>query len=276
MLILPDRVVIKVSSTGKTKALEFLNKLCTTQLQVEENGVTLYYSTILMQNGRYNWDFFAFIQNENTIYLDVHGKYTAQVMEFLNFHKIFAKVEVEDVSNIFKIGYSDDVDGHHAICGCHDPRNINMFGRFLIESNVVLMEDKNQYHTKRIILGIVEGAYDLKSGKAIILEYGFEEINGISFNKGCYIGQELMSRTKYLGEIRKRVYLVSGRQDVNMDQQGVLIEKNEADVVNVGGEVLSGIEFKDGSRVNLVKLNIEDTQKDLKINDQTVYIIRNV
>lgn len=57
----------------------------------------------------------------------------------------------------------------------------------------------------RIRLGLPDGSRDLEVDKAILLENGFEELNGVDFNKGCYMGQELTARTKYRGLIRKRL-----------------------------------------------------------------------
>ena len=57
----------------------------------------------------------------------------------------------------------------------------------------------------RIALGIPDGARDMIPGKAILLECGFDELHGIDWNKGCYMGQELTARTKYRGLVKKRL-----------------------------------------------------------------------
>ncbi|GIR53264.1 MAG: hypothetical protein CM15mP62_07350 [Rhodospirillaceae bacterium] len=57
----------------------------------------------------------------------------------------------------------------------------------------------------RIGLGIPDATYDLQQNKTILLEAGFDELNGISWDKGCYMGQELTARTKYRGLIKKRL-----------------------------------------------------------------------
>ena len=61
------------------------------------------------------------------------------------------------------------------------------------------------YDRLRIGLGIADGSRDLAGGKAILLENGFDELNGIDWQKGCYMGQELTARTKYRGLVRKRL-----------------------------------------------------------------------
>jgi folate-binding protein YgfZ len=61
------------------------------------------------------------------------------------------------------------------------------------------------YDALRLSLGVPDGARDLPIEKAMLLECGFDELNGIDWNKGCYMGQELTARTKYRGLVRKRL-----------------------------------------------------------------------
>jgi folate-binding protein YgfZ len=64
------------------------------------------------------------------------------------------------------------------------------------------------YDLHRLLLGIPEGGRDLIPEKAILLESGLDELNAISWTKGCYVGQELTARTKYRGLVRKRLFPV--------------------------------------------------------------------
>ncbi len=66
-----------------------------------------------------------------------------------------------------------------------------------------------EYDRLRLSLGIPDGSRDLPVEKAILLENGFDELHGIDWNKGCYIGQELTARTKYRGLVRKRLMPVT-------------------------------------------------------------------
>jgi folate-binding protein YgfZ len=61
------------------------------------------------------------------------------------------------------------------------------------------------YDTHRLRLGLPDGSRDMVVDKAILLESGFEELNGVDFQKGCYMGQELTARTKYRGLVKKRL-----------------------------------------------------------------------
>ena len=57
-------------------------------------------------------------------------------------------------------------------------------------------------------LGVPDGSRDLQLEKALLLESGFDELNGVDWQKGCYMGQELTARTKYRGLIKKRLFPV--------------------------------------------------------------------
>ncbi len=65
--------------------------------------------------------------------------------------------------------------------------------------------DLTAYDTLRIGLGIPDGSRDLEVEKALLLENGFDELHGIDWEKGCYVGQELTARTKYRGLVKKRL-----------------------------------------------------------------------
>src|SRR5439155_7379582 len=61
----------------------------------------------------------------------------------------------------------------------------------------------------RLALGIPDGSRDLVLDKSILLEAGFDELNGVDWQKGCYVGQELTARTKYRGLIKRRLFPVA-------------------------------------------------------------------
>ena len=65
------------------------------------------------------------------------------------------------------------------------------------------------YDRRRLDLGLPDGSRDMKVEKATLLENGFEELNGVDFEKGCYLGQEVTARTKYRGLVKKRLMPVA-------------------------------------------------------------------
>ena len=79
------------------------------------------------------------------------------------------------------------------------------------------------YDALRLELGVPDGSRDLPVEKALLLESGFDELNGVDWQKGCYMGQELTARTKYRGLIRKRLFPV--RIDGALPAPGTSIEQ---------------------------------------------------
>jgi folate-binding protein YgfZ len=76
---------------------------------------------------------------------------------------------------------------------------------------------------------------DLIYQKSIPIEYGAEELNAVSYNKGCYIGQEIVSRTKYLGQVRKKIFKLTAVSHLVGVENGDIIEINDIKI----GTILS-------------------------------------
>ncbi|VBB69583.1 Folate-dependent protein for Fe/S cluster synthesis/repair in oxidative stress [invertebrate metagenome] len=102
-----------------------------------------------------------------------------------------------------------------------------------INSNEVSETD---YDRLRLKNGLPDGSRDLVVGRSGLLEYGFEELNGVDFSKGCYVGQEVVSRSKYRGLVKKRLVPVSIDGPVPTPGTPLLFGQREA------GEMRSAVE----------------------------------
>jgi len=107
------------------------------------------------------------------------------------------------------------------------------------------------YDALRLAQGVPDGSRDLPVEKALLLESGFDELNGIDWKKGCYMGQELTARTKYRGLVRKRLFPV--RLDGPLPAPGTPVERDGQEV----GEIRSGL----GDRA-LAMLRLDGLQGD--------------
>ena len=96
--------------------------------------------------------------------------------------------------------------------------------------------EPQEYDRLRLALGVPDGSRDLPVEKAILLENGFDELHGIDWEKGCYMGQELTARTKYRGLVRKRLLPVSIDGPVPAAGSPIMLGDKEA------GEMRSGAE----------------------------------
>ena len=97
----------------------------------------------------------------------------------------------------------------------------------------------------RLELGVPDGSRDLVLDKSILLESGFEELHGVDWEKGCYIGQELTARTKYRGLIKKRLFPV--RIDGPAPEAGTIVTLDGQEA----GEMRSS---RDGTGLALLRL----------------------
>jgi folate-binding protein YgfZ len=79
----------------------------------------------------------------------------------------------------------------------------------LLQARGIAEASLEAYDALRLGLGVPDGSRDLKVDKALLLESGFDELNGVDWKKGCYMGQELTARTKYRALVRKRLFPVS-------------------------------------------------------------------
>ena len=120
----------------------------------------------------------------------------------------------------------------------------------------------------KVILGLTKidkGAVDLKENKSLLLENNFENLNSISWDKGCYVGQELTARMKYRALLKKRIYSLIVKDGIPQIEQTIIDDKNNyGKIINVENNSI------------LAMLNIElaeskiNEQKKIKTNDGLV------
>jgi hypothetical protein len=103
-----------------------------------------------------------------------------------------------------------------------DPRFVELGLRSIIHEKHLRntsVESKNLYKEDKYNYAIPDGS-DLIYEKSIALEYGLDALYAINFEKGCYVGQELISRTKYQGVVRKRIFKLVGEEDLSHVPKG--------------------------------------------------------
>jgi len=117
------------------------------------------------------------------------------------------------------------------------------------------------YDRLRLELGIPDGGRDLVREKSILLEAGFDELNGVDWQKGCYVGQELTERTKYRGLIKKRLMPV--KIDGPAPAPGTIVTADGREV----GEMRSS---REGLGLALLRIEPVVEGKHLKAGDATI------
>ena len=194
------------------------------------------YAALLTPQGKCLFDFFI-TEHRGSLLLDVEADRATALAQRLAMYKLRAKVDIADVSGDFGVGAvlgttvlqdlglgaergaaSPLGDGVAFV----DPRLAALGARTILpkgSASATLEElgfaagDADDYERQRFAEGVPEGSAELGIDKSPLLELGFEELGGIDFDKGCFVGQELTARMKYRGLARKRLLPVTFEGD---------------------------------------------------------------
>ena len=261
MIFLSDRKILQISGID---AKNFLQGLITNDINLLDSK-TLIYTANLNANGKFFADFFIFKKKEN-YYLDCHINCIEDIAKKFNFFKLRSNVEIK-IRDDFKIFFSNEV-------GEDDPR-IDGFGyRLYDEKNQIFYSDKPlliKYHEKRIYQKLPEGYYDLTDDKSYIAEYDFDSINAVSYQKGCYVGQETTARNHYRGQIRKKIFLFEVI-NVNQELREIIEKNNNFNSLQIQDERLILCNLKNQAIFNKKSFEDPDIEpKELGIVLSTIY-----
>lgn len=203
--ILTNRSIIEVSGDD---AMNFLHNLITNDIKNNDYC----YSYALTNQGRYLFDFFVLKLLATRFFIDININQSDLFKNHLVQYKLRAKIEVNDLTTAYQVIYSKQqlqLNSHQ------DPRYNQLGFRSIINKDDFLATTRIEglYQQDKYNFAIVDGYDDLIANRSIPIEYGAEELNAISYSKGCYIGQEVVSRTKYQGVVRKKIFKLS----INID-----------------------------------------------------------
>ena len=202
---LVDRGVVQVAGE---EAKSFLDGLLTCDLDRVAPGRPRY-GGLLTPQGKILFDFIVFAAAEAHAgyFLDCARPQAPDLARRLGFYKLRAKVAVTDRSDTLAViaGWGG-AERPNALAG-EDPRLAGLGWRAIVPSSEVApMEvDAAFYHAHRIRLGVPEGGKDFSFGAAFPHEALMDQLHGIDFEKGCYVGQEVVSRMQHRGTARTRI-----------------------------------------------------------------------
>ena len=221
----PDRAVIAVAGEDRQAFLQGLVSNDTAKVS-DSRAI---YATLLTAQGRFLFDMFI-VEHGGRYLLDCAAPRRAELIKRLSMYRLRSKVTIADldaewcVALLFGTGAAAALGlggnaGSAAPFGggvaMVDPRLPELGVRLILPRATAQATleslgaandgDGAAYHRLRISLGVPDAAQDLTPEKSILLENGFDELNAIDWDKGCYMGQELTARTRYRGLVRKRL-----------------------------------------------------------------------
>jgi folate-binding protein YgfZ len=197
---LPNRGFLRLSGPDR---LTFLQGLVSNDVNKVAPGRAVY-SCLLTPQGKFLHDFFL-VADGDSLLVECEADRRADLAQRLKMYKLRSKIEITeaDYAAFAVFGSVPPVPGAIAF---PDPRAPALETRMLAaadpEASPLAFED---YDRLRISEAVPDGSRDMEVGKAILLENNIDLLNGVSWDKGCYTGQELTARTRYRGLIKKRL-----------------------------------------------------------------------
>jgi len=219
---LKDRAVLRVAGP---EAHGFLQNLLTCDFEaIDRTGAG--YGALLTPQGKILFDFLVFPgapdEDGNAAYLfDVAADVAADLAKRLTFYKLRSKVGIADVSEGTAVLAAWGAPWDDALPGraFADPR-LPAFGlRVLAPADAVTGDTPpagfawghaSAYHARRVALGLPESPVDFALGDSFPHDADMDDLHGVAFDKGCFVGQEVVSRMQHRGTARRRIIQVAG------------------------------------------------------------------
>ena len=224
VFILNNRSILYINGLD---AKDFLQNLISNDInKVTDNSSC--FASLLTPQGKFLYEFIV-VKHKSGYFIDCEKDQSEEILRQLNVYKIRSKVEILNLSNEFvvaSIGYEKylSIDGSKDILGFTfkyredpiilDPRNKNLGARLIINleklylslKKLGLKDDKvENYYARSHKLGVVPKNLNQLKNKLFGIECNYEELNGIDFKKGCYVGQENTARIKLKNKLSKRL-----------------------------------------------------------------------
>lgn len=220
---LPDRAVLAVEGEDR---VAFLQGLVSNDVTLAVPGQAAW-AALLTPQGKYLADFFIIADGERLL-LDCEAAQVPTLLPRLSRFRLRAKVTLRAATELHVHAAWDapptaasmggDAMGGNAIVGdamgadaivAADPRLPTAGWRVLAPRPLPATASVADWDRHRLGLGLPDGTRDMEVEKTVLLEAGFDELHGVSWGKGCYMGQELTARTKYRGLLKRRLVPVA-------------------------------------------------------------------
>ncbi|KQO90608.1 YgfZ/GcvT domain-containing protein [Methylorubrum extorquens] len=199
--LLPDRTVVAVSGPD---ALPFLQGILTCNVETLPEGEARL-GALLTPQGKIQFDFLV-SRSDDGFRLDVAAERVADLVKRLGLYRLRAKVTVAADPTLGVAAAWDGAETAAETVCVRDGR-LPALGERLYFAEGAFSADATEdaYHAHRIGLGVPEGGRDFAFGDAFPHEALMDQLGGVDFKKGCYVGQEVVSRMQHRGTARTRI-----------------------------------------------------------------------
>ncbi len=247
--ILEDRGILFVQ--GKD-AKEFLQNLITNDIE-KVNETNSCFASLLTPQGKYLFDFLI-VKHKNGYFIDCEKLQIENLYNQFDLYKLRSKVEILNLSNEFVVGALSnekflEFEGAENLPGFTikyredpiflDPRKKELGARIIVNLEKLYLSLKkldliaskiDEYYKFSHGIGIAQKNTDQLKNKIFGIECNFEELNGIDFKKGCYVGQENTARIKLKNKLSKRLFPI---QLIEGELKDEIIKYNDYEIGKV-------------------------------------------
>ena len=224
VITLDDRGFIQIKGS---EAKDFLQNIVTGNIE-KVTGSSTIFSSILTPQGKYLFDFFV-LKFKDSYLLECEKKSATEIIKLLNYYKLRTKVDLIDLSEkyaaaVISLEKFKEMDASSSLKGSTvnhqddlvyiDPRSDKLGAKIISKNenvNLIIKKlnlkiiGKEKYYNKSFELGIPQVNLNKLKDKIFGIENNLDELNGIDFKKGCYVGQENTSRIKLRNKLRRRI-----------------------------------------------------------------------
>ncbi len=275
---LVDRGIIRIAGP---EAAPFLHRLATNNMLGIRQGEGRY-AAMLTAQGKLLFDFFVVPLPEGPeagYFLDCVKQQIPDLVKKLNFHKLRAKITIEDLSDRLAVAalWGDTEPRQFDGVAFADPR-IPALGFRLIAASADLEKfartPQEAYEARRIGLGVPKGGIDFAYGDAFVHDADLDWLNGVDFHKGCYPGQEVVARVHFRNSARKRILKV--RFDGPPPLPGSEVTMGEISIGHVGstagsdGLAMLRLDRLEDAKSAGIRLKAGDASLDVTLPQQFV------
>jgi len=286
IFILKDRGVLLISGQDSK---DFLQNLVTNDINKVTETQSCF-SSLLTPQGKYLFDFMI-VKHKDGYFIDCELNQINGLINRLNVYKLNSKIEIENLSHKFQvvvisnekfISINNSKNQEGATIAYRDdpffidPRNKELGARGIVSLEKLYLsikklelklEDPKNYYELSYNLGIAQINTKNLQEKVFGLECNFEELNGIDFKKGCYVGQENTARMKLKNKLRKKLFAVKSKEKLKVGSD-----------INYNSVKIGQIVIDEPYPFGLIKIVDPDfseyKDKDLLINDSKSKIIK--
>ncbi|WP_088343006.1 MULTISPECIES: folate-binding protein YgfZ [Rhodomicrobium] len=237
--LLPDRGVIELRGP---EAASFLSGLVTNDVERAEPGQAVF-AGLLTPQGKILFDFLIYVRDGETLWLDCVKEQAETLLKRLTMYRLRAKVELADRSAELAVAaaWGDEPrEGNDAFIAAYaDPRFAPLGERLILEADPGQPHHFGDraggdtlYHSHRVALAVPQGGLDYAYGESFPHEACYDDLHGVDFEKGCYVGQEVVSRMHHRGTAKTRIAAIEA--SAPLDLSGAEIRAGEFPVGTLG------------------------------------------